>query len=155
MAGDTHKLRPQEGDILETKPIRVTKKGVVLGSNPTNWGPSFVRIEDQNLDLLLPKEVVLDIHQEQYPFIIHDVDDSCPAKIVKKSAGGLVVELSSDHGSIKNQSEFQFESPGREEPILWDGTDQNRDSDKVQRRHDVFKESDSRGSKNDLLNGNL
>lgn len=150
------RFEPQVGDTIETKPLKVSKKGKILGSNPTNWGAK-VRIKWKNIDVVLSDEEKDAIADDKYPFSIKSVDSAHPAEIIKKNTrdGLLYVEFLPESAFDDDKDESYEIKSNRESQLHWDGTPQNLDSRTAKKRKGILEDDEVRGSKNDLLGGHL
>jgi hypothetical protein len=143
---------PNVGDIIMVKPIRVSKSGRVLGTNPTNYGNHVFIENNENLEEILPDEILRAIKKGRSPFHIRCFDDSIPAEVVSLQDGSVIATVILEESHEKDEeASSTFESPERDEPIEWKGTPQEINPDKTKDRERVFNEEDRRGSKNDLL----
>ena len=148
--------QPSVGDKIWTVPLRVAKSGKLIGKNPLSWGDQYLKIEKINLESTIGKDLAEDIHAKS-SFLIRN-DDQIYAEIVQKERGTLSVRPLQKQNwpeEDSNEAESIYEETNREEGIEWEGTPQNIDSDSAKNRSKTFNESDTRGSKNDLLDGHL
>lgn len=147
-------IEPQVGDTVQTKPLRISKRGVIHGSNPTGWGE--VRIREKNLDVSISEEERRAVHNYRAPFKFNSPVETHPAKIVEKNSGQIHVKfLSEDRQVTEDNKKADEPKSKRKKRIHWDGTPQEIDSEAVKRRRGTLGENDVRGSKNDLLGGHL
>lgn len=156
MGDDIWKAKPEAGDIIKTEPTRVTSGDELLGDNPTSWGHNHVKIQKTNLDTVLPQDVIKSIKKHNGPFRIGNESNEWPAEIVRVGSGRYTVKLlDADEVQQDDEKEDIISSPNRKEPIEWQGTPQEVDSQQADKRSNTFHQDDPRGSKNDLLDGHL
>jgi hypothetical protein len=151
---------PEVGDVIMTKPIRVSKNKI-YSTNPTNWG-GFVIIEKNNLEVIFSDDVIKYIKKGESFRLNKEEYDEWPARIKKKQleSGHIFSELLSEEeiknrGENKDENRTVFDSPNRQEPIVWEGTQQTINPEAVKQREEVFGKQDLRGDKNDLLGGHM
>ena len=100
----------------------VRKAVLYAEKNPTKWGQNTVRIQSENLNLVLSEDETDAIRNDRGPFKIRSSDTTRPAEIVQKKDGLLEVKLltedeisqNEDRGySIKKNRERRITSLGR------------------------------------------
>jgi hypothetical protein len=146
------KSAPPIGDIIEVAPRNVSGRGNITGTNPTDWGKDFVIIAKKNLNLVLTERSCDLIEDGHGPFRLENTDEPHPAEVIEEDGEILRVKyIPENEVPEDNEPSYELPTPEHEEPIEWEGTQQEIDESETSDRREVFKEEDRRGSKNDLL----
>lgn len=133
---DTSQNRLRKGDIVKLSINRLKGSGKGFAKNPFDRGSPEIHIEfDQpSARRFKGKDMWMEIKDDEY------------------SIGGYIVAKPCSLPEEKeHEIEDHYSSPGRKEPIEWEGTPQSRTDEETERRNRVFSEEDIRGDKNDLL----
>jgi len=121
-----------------------------IRDTPEDSSDQFINPKYQDISVCVDLSVPTDL----YELVDPPSYKSMPETVTGPFYLGDSNEIVEDRAALEGRGDdWTPPESKRKDPIEWDGTEQNIDSDGIEGRNEVF--GDDRGSKNDLIDGSL